>query len=315
MRTRLGFHITRTTIVAVALLGMVGYAAPSADASCGSCGAEAGAAGIGCAGTACADKACLVGGFRLGPQAYSFNRFTVFEAIEKAREIGARVIEFYPGQALSPEERDVKFSHDSPPSVWAKVKKKLNEHGVCVLAYGVVGLGKDEAANRKVFDFATVMGIPTINSEPAAGSFPLIEKLVKEYNIRVGIHNHPKRSDNPDYKYWDPEYVLSCVKDLDARIGSCADTGHWIRSGVKPMDALKILQGRIVSMHLKDLNEFKRDAHDVPFGQGVADMKAVLDEMRRQGVDGMISLEYEHNWDNNVPDMKLCVDYVREWGK
>ena len=297
MKIRVGLRVFGT---AVALLGMMGGIEAMGSSCCA--GLQGGAD-------------CQIGGFYLGPQAYSFNRFTVFEAIEKAKEIGSSVIEFYPGQALSPEEKDVKFSHDSPPSVWAKVQKKLNECGVRVLAYGVVGLGNDEAANRKVFDFATVMNIPIINSEPEEGSFPLIEKLVQEYNIRVGIHNHPKRADNPNYKYWDPEYVLSCVKDLDPRIGSCADTGHWIRSGVKPVEALKILQGRIVSMHLKDLNEFAPGAHDVPFGKGVADMDAILKEMRRQGVDGMISLEYEHNWDNNVPEMKLCVDYVRDWGK
>ncbi len=264
---------------------------------------------------------CQIGGFYLGPQAYSFNRFTFFEAVDKAKELGCCVIEAYPGQFLSPEDKDldpekrVRVSHEAPASVWAQMKIKLERTGIRLVAYGVVGLGNDEAANRQVFDFAKVMGISIINSEPKEGSFPLIEKLVKEYDIKVGIHNHPKRADNPDYKYWDPNYVLSCVKDLDSRIGACADTGHWIRSGVKPIEALKILDGRIVSSHLKDLNKFEREAHDVPYGQGVADMKVILDELHRQEFDGMMSMEYEYNWDNSVPEMLQCVAFLREYVK
>lgn len=258
---------------------------------------------------------CCISEFALGPQAYSFNRFTFFEAIDKAKEMGCNVIEAYPGQKLSPED-PTQFNHDAPPSVWAKAKMKLERTGVRLAAYGVVGLGNDEEANRKVFDFCKIMDIPIITSEPDKGSFDLIEKLVKEYNIKVAVHNHPKRANDPGYKYWDPNYVLDCVEGLDPRIGACADTGHWARSGVKAVDALKILEGRIISAHMKDLNEFDEDdAHDVPWGTGICNMKAILDELRRQHFSGMMSMEYEHNWENNVPDMMKCVAFVREYGE
>ncbi len=259
---------------------------------------------------------CCINGFALGPQAYSFNRFTFFEAIEKAKEMGCNVIEAYPGQKLSPGEPNVTFSHESPPSVWANVKMKLARTGVRLTAYGVVALGNDEEANRKVFDFARIMDIPILTSEPDINSLSMIEKLVEEYNIKVAIHNHPKRPDDPRYKYWDPNYVLDCVEYLDPRIGVCADTGHWARSGVRPVEALKILKGRIISVHLKDLNEFGIfDSYDVPWGTGACNMTAILDELRRQHFSGMMSIEYEHNWDNNVPDMMKCVAFVREYGK
>ncbi|RJP23045.1 MAG: sugar phosphate isomerase/epimerase [Candidatus Omnitrophota bacterium] len=255
-----------------------------------------------------------VGGFMIGPQAYSFNRYSFFEAVEKAKEVGCNVIEAYPGQRLNPEDK-TGFDHNASPSVWAKALMKLEATGVRLVNYGVVGLGNDEAEARKVFDFAKIMGIPTITSEPQENSFDLLEKLVKEYNIKLAIHNHPKRADNPGYKYWDPNFVLECVKGRDPRVGACADTGHWIRSDVKPIEALKILEGRIVSSHLKDLNQFAPDAHDVPFGKGVADIKACLDELKRQGFSGNISIEYEYNWTTSVPEIKECVDFVREYGK
>jgi sugar phosphate isomerase/epimerase len=98
-------------------------------------------------------------------------------------------------------------------------------------------------------------------------------------------------------------------------MGSAADTGHWVRSGIKPIDALKVLEGRIISCHLKDLNEFSPNAHDVPFGQGVSEIKLILDELRRQQFNGNISMEYEYHWDNSLPEIMQCVDFVREYGK
>ena len=142
-----------------------------------------------------------------------------------------------------------------------------------------------------------------------------IEKLVKEYNIRVAIHNHPKQSNNPGYKFWNPDYVLSLVNNRDARIGSCADTGHWVRSGIKPTDALKKLRGRILNVHMKDLNVFGPDGHDIPFGTGVSDIRGILQELQRQKFDGNISIEYEYNWDASLPEIAQCIGFVRGWGK
>ncbi len=255
-----------------------------------------------------------VGGFLIGPQAYSFNRYSFFEAVDKAKEVGCNVIEAYPGQRLSPDD-DTPFNHDASPGVWAKAKMKLEKVGVRMVNYGVVRLNNNEAEARKVFDFAKIMGIPIISTEPSEDSFDLLEKLVKEYDIKLAIHNHPKKPKDPGYKYWDPNYVLECIKDRDSRIGACADTGHWIRSNVNPLDALKILKGRIVSSHLKDLDKYEAEAHDVPYGKGVADIGAVLSELKQQGFVGNISIEYEYNWTTSVPEIKECIDFVREWGR
>ena len=83
-----------------------------------------------------------------------------------------------------------------------------------------------------------------------------------------------------------------------------------MRSGIDPVEALKMLEGRIVSLHLKDLNQFGvREAHDVPWGSGEADMKAILRELDRQGYTGTFSIEYEHNWENSVPEIRESVEY------
>jgi sugar phosphate isomerase/epimerase len=247
-------------------------------------------------------------GWRLGTQAYTFRKFSFYDAVDKAASLGLCWIEAYPGQKVSSENPDVKMNHEMPAELRRQVKKKLAESGVRLVNYGVVRLANDEAECRKVFDFCRDMGIETIASEPKAEAFDLVEKLCKEYKIKVAIHNHPK-----DSMYWHPDKVLEVCRGRSKWIGACADTGHWMRSGVDPLEAIKKLEGRIVSLHFKDLNEFgQRKAHDVVWGTGKANVEALLKELHRQGFEGVFSIEYEHNWENSVPEIQQCVDYFNK---
>jgi sugar phosphate isomerase/epimerase len=132
-----------------------------------------------------------------------------------------------------------------------------------------------------------------------------------EYDICVGFHNHPRKLKDPAYKMWDPIHILGLVQGRDQRIGSAADVGHWVRSGLDPVDCLKLLKGRVVSAHLKDLNAKAPEAHDVPFGNGVTGIPAVIAELKRQKFSGNASIEYEFNWKNNVTDVAQCVGFIR----
>ncbi len=252
------------------------------------------------------------GGFAIGCQAYTFNRFTTFEAIEKTAKAGGKVIEFYPGQKLSAAEPNIKFDHNASPEVVAKVLAKLKEHGIKAVNYGVVNIPKEEAAARTVFDFAKAMGIRAITTE-AVESINTIEKLAKEYDILVGFHNHVGELGKPDYKVWHPLYIAGVLTGRDSHVGAAADTGHWCTSGINPLEGLKVLKGRLVSVHLKD-KEAMGKSHDVPYGQGVANIQACLDELKKQGFDGNISIEYEYNWENSLPEVTQCIDFVRNYG-
>jgi sugar phosphate isomerase/epimerase len=258
-------------------------------------------------------ESCQTGGFAIGCQAWTFKNFSVFEAIDKTAEAGGKVIEFFPGQKLSKEQPDIKFDHNASDDVIAKVKAKLAEKGIRAVNYGVVGIPNDEAGARKVFEFAKKFELYGITTE-SVESLDIIEKLVKEYDIKIGIHNHPRRPNDANYKVWDPNYVLSVVKDRDPRIGSTSDIGHWVRSGLDPIECLKILQGRVISTHLKDLNEKSPSAHDVPYGNGVSNIPGILRELKRQGFAGNVSIEYEDNWDGNVLDAAQCIGFVRGFG-
>ncbi len=258
-------------------------------------------------------ESCDTGGFAIGCQAWTFKEYSVMEAIDKTAAAGGKVIEFYPGQKFSTDQPDLKWDHNATDDMIAKVKARLQERGVRAVNYGVVNIPKDENEARKIFEFAKKLDLYGITTE-SVDSIDTIEKLVKEYDIRVGFHDHPRQPKNPDYKMWDPNYVLSVVKDRDSRIGSTADVGHWVRSGLNPVDCLKILNGRIISVHLKDLNEKSPDAHDVPDGTGVSDIPGILKELKRQNFVGNVSIEYEYNWKDNVVDVAQCIGFVRGLG-
>src|SRR5215813_5514404 len=124
-----------------------------------------------------------ISGFGVGAQAYTFNRFSVFEAIEKTAQTGGKLIEFYPGQKLSPEEPNLKLDHNASAEVIQKVKDQLAKYKIRAVNYGVVG-GRGEAEWRKIFEFAKAMDLYGITTE-SVGDLDTIEKLVKEFDIRV----------------------------------------------------------------------------------------------------------------------------------
>jgi sugar phosphate isomerase/epimerase len=234
-------------------------------------------------------------------QSYSFKEFTFKEALEKTKLLGIKYIEAYPGQVIGGNiEGNTHYTMDS--NTRNAIKKMCEKHGIKIKCYGVVQ-GKDEADWINIFEFAKEMGIEIITSEPQRDHLDLVEKLADKYEINVAIHNHPKPS-----VYWNPKIVLKHIANRSKRIGVCADTGHWVRSKLDPVECLQKLEGRLISFHLKDLNEKdNKKAHDVIWGTGVCDIPAIIKEMKRQNFNGPISIEYEHNWLYSVPEIKLSV--------
>jgi sugar phosphate isomerase/epimerase len=233
------------------------------------------------------DSAAEKLGFHLATKCYTFRALTLSETLDITKQLGLRYIELNPGQVFSKDKAD-KVDQNASPELREAIKKRLADLGITPLGFGVIRLGSDEAADRKIFQFAKDLGIQVIVSEPPADSFALLDKLTAEYGIKVSMHNHPEPS-----PYWKPEIVLSTIAGHGPLIGSCSDVGHWARSGLVPVDCLKQLEGHIMSLHFKDTNKIGKGAHDVPLGTGVDDVKGMLTELKRQGFKGLLSLEYE----------------------
>ena len=250
-------------------------------------------------------------GWFIGAQAYTFKEFTAFEAIAKTKEAGGNVIEFYPGQVLKAGSAD-KVGHTMSEAAMAELKAECVRLGVHPVNYGVVG-AKDAAEVRAIMGFAKKMGLYSVCTE----STELIaawEASAKEFDMKVAFHEHGGAMDRPAYKVWNPLYILGVVESRDHRVGACADLGHWCTSNLKPIDCLRILNGRIISVHLKDKATFG-EAPVVVAGKGVVDVAACLEELKKQKFDGHISIEHENDWKDSVPQVRANVDFVKAHAK
>ncbi len=187
------------------------------------------------------------------------------------------------------------------------VKKLVKDKGLTIVAYGVVTPKSDEDWTA-LFEFAKDMGVININSEPSAAQVPLVRKLAEQYKITVALHNHPKPS-----RYWHPDTVLAAIGG-SKYMASCADIGHWVRSGLDPVACLKQLEGHVRGMHFKDVKKDTPDGryHDVIWGTGDCKVDQVIAEMKRQKFKGPISVEYEYHWENNGPEIAESVKNFRE---
>lgn len=258
------------------------------------------------ADSAAADKL----GWQLAVHAYTFKEFSVFEAMDKTASLGLKYFSLSGGVNLDGKSPKPPRTHEISPEQMEAIRKKATACGLTLVNIGVVKLPPDEAESRKVFECAKKFGIDTLVSEPEPAALDVVEKLCKEYNIKVAIHNHPKPS-----PYWNPDTVLEAVKGRTPLMGACADVGHWVRSGLDPVECLKKYEGRIIALHFKDLSEKNPSGeknakiHDVPWGTGVSNVKGMMAELKRQNFRGAFCVEYEYNWTNSVPEIAQCVKF------
>jgi sugar phosphate isomerase/epimerase len=254
-------------------------------------------------------------GLAIGCQAYTFKEFSAFEAIAKTKEAGGRLIEFYPGQKLRPDSpKGEAVHHNASEEVLKALQDECARQGIHAVNYGVVG-AKDAAEIRKIMEFAKKMGLYGVCTESAE----LVadwEAAAKEFDIKVAFHEHGGSMSNPKYKVWHPLYILGVVESRDSRVGACADLGHWVTSELKPVECLRILKGRIVSVHLKDKSEPGKKGVVVPAGKGVVDIAACLAELKAQGFNGHFSVEHENDWKDSVPQVRESIDFAKAaWAK
>jgi sugar phosphate isomerase/epimerase len=241
-------------------------------------------------------------GWQLAIHAYTFKEFPIAEAIDKTAALGLKYMSLSGSVNLDGQNKPRTI--DLPDKDMEAILKRAGAAGIKLVNIGVVQLPPDEAQSRKVFDFAKKWGIDTLVAEPEPQALDLVEKLCQDYHIKVAIHNHPKPS-----RYWNPDTVLEALNGRSPLLGACADTGHWIRSGLDAVECLKKLQGRIICLHFKDLAQKSPQTHDVPWGTGVADVKAMMAELKRQGFRGAFGIEYEYHWENSSPEIAQSVKF------
>lgn len=237
-----------------------------------------------------AESIAKYGGFKMGLQSFSLRHFNLEQTIDHTADLGLHWIEFY-------------SHHYSPTTDAARIEyvaSLLARHKIHLSVHGVHAFGADEQQNRSIFEFAKLAGIPVLSADPAPESFPILDRLVKEYDIKIGIHNH-----GPGHRYDRIADSLDAVEAWDARIGFCPDTGHCMRSGEDPVDMVRRMGHRLYGMHLKDHMRIARDnPPETILGEGALDLVGICQAMREVEFNAPISLEYELNHQNPVPDIR-----------
>lgn len=245
-------------------------------------------------------------GWRLGMQSYSFHKFPLTEALDKTQELGLKYIEVFPGHKLGGKWGDQVFGPAMDAATRKEIKDMAASKGIKIVSTGVVVTSSPDEW-EPFFKLAKEMGMEYISCEPALDDWDLVEKLVRQYGIQVAVHNHPQPS-----TYWNPDNLLSAIDGRSKKIGSSADVGHWRREGLNQIDCLKKLEGRIISLHFKDIaakKDGEKEQHDVIWGTGILDVKGMLQELKQQNFKGVFCIEYENNWDNSVPDIRKNIEY------
>lgn len=245
--------------------------------------------------------------WKLSMQSYTLHRFTVVEALDKTEQLGLEYIEIYPGQRMGEEFENTTFGYELSTDQQEQLKDLASSKGIKIVSSGVWTAQRDEW--EKVFEFADNMGMEFISAEPALDDWDVVEDLAVKHDIKVAVHNHPSEN-----SYWKPEILLNAIEGRSQLLGSSADIGHYKRMGLDALECIKQLEGKIISFHFKDIAPVGADEtlEDVVWGTGVLQIDEILKELKRQNFNGYFTIEYEANWDNNLPEIRESMNYFDE---
>jgi sugar phosphate isomerase/epimerase len=235
----------------------------------------------------------------LGLASYTFRNFTREQMIGYMKQLNVDAL----------NAKDVKDHLPMDPEGEAKAVADYTAAGIKLHAAGTIYFPKDEDDDiRSKFEYCKRAGISVIVAgDPAPEVLPRIEKFVKEYDIRIAIHNH-----GPEDKLWhSPLDVLNAVKKYDPRIGCCIDIGHTVRAGTDVVKAIHEVGPRLFNMHAKDLTSFTSKESQVAVGDGIMPIRAIFEALIAINYKGFVDLEYEVHGDDPMPGVIGSFAYMR----
>jgi len=236
---------------------------------------------------------------RLGLASYTFRNFSRAQMIGFMKQFNV----------LALNAKDVKDHLPMDLNEEAAALADYAAAGIKLHAAGALYFTKDEDADiRSKFEYCKRAGIRVIVAgDPIPETLPHIEKFVKEYNIRIAIHNH-----GPEDKLWhSPLDVLKAVKGMDPRIGCCIDVGHTVRAGTDLVQAIHEAGPRLFNLHMKDLTNFESKESQVAVGEGIMPVHKMFEALIATKYQGFIDLEYEIKPDDPMPGVIASFAYMR----
>jgi sugar phosphate isomerase/epimerase len=236
---------------------------------------------------------------RLGLASYTFRNFSRAQMIGFMKQLNVFAL----------NAKDVKDHLPMEPQAEATALADYAAAGIRLHAAGAIYFAKDEDGDiRSKFEYCKRAGIAVIVAgDPAPETLPRIEKFVKEFDVRIAIHNH-----GPEDRIWhSPLDVLKAVKGMDPRIGCCIDVGHTARAGTDVVQAIHEAGPRLFNLHMKDLTNFQSKESQVPVGDGIMPVRAMFEALIAMKYQGFVDLEYEVHPDDPMPGVISSFAYMR----
>ncbi len=245
--------------------------------------------------------------WKFGIALWTFHTFSFSQSLDKVDSAGLKYIEPNNFTKTLPELKDSSLMQLSSVGI-KKLKSLIEQRGLKCESVYLAG-GNTVEAWKKQFEMAKQFGVQFVTAEPPLDMWDSIDSLGGVYGIKVAIHEHWKGMSD----YWNPDTTLLSMKG-HPNFGVCADLGHWPKSGINPLDAVKKLSGHIIAIHLKDIAAYNNPKLvDVPVGTGVIDFPAIFRELKRQGFKGPIYIERDAtDQPSNLPSVLQEVKYYNE---
>ena len=234
--------------------------------------------------------------FELGLASYSLREFSLEETLQMCTRLGLKNIAF----------KSMHLPLDSDESQINNVVSKVKKAGLNLYGAGVIYMANEEEVDR-AFKYAETAGLKVIIGVPEHELLPLVEEKVKEYDIRLAIHNHGPG----DKRYPSVESAYEKIRNMDLRMGLCLDIGHTQRLGVDPALAAGQFMDRLHDVHIKDIDKAAAEGQAIEIGRGVIDIPSFLKVLIEKKYSGKVSFEFEKDGNDPLPGLAESVGYVR----
>ncbi|PUZ25760.1 xylose isomerase [Chitinophaga parva] len=240
--------------------------------------------------------AAPAGKLPVGIAGYTFARVDLDHGLAMMKRVGINYLSI----------KDIHLPLNSTPEQIKTALDKCVAAGVNVYAVGVIYMKTKEAVDQ-AFEYAKRVGVPLIVGVPNPELIDYTEEKVKQYNIRIAIHNHGPE----DKLYPAPKIVYDLIKNRDSRMGLCMDIGHATRAGENPATAALTYKDRIFDLHIKDVTAAVKDGKAIEIGRGVIDFPALIKALNKIRYQGVCSIEFEKDMDDPLPGIAESAGYFR----
>lgn len=244
-------------------------------------------------------------GLKIGVATYTVRELPIEEAIKAVQRVGLKYV------SIKNVRNHVDLTHTTEER--KQRAQMFRDAGITPLSVGNVGMKNDEADMRRAFEYARDVGVPTMVCSPTRDAGDLnqwaqkLDKLVKEFDIKLAIHNHGPEDNN----FPSPYDVMKVVEKYDKRIGLCIDVGHTARANVDPAESIVKCRERLYDVHMKDIYALGPRNTPIESGRGILDTKAILAALLKINYQGLVGFEYEKDAKDPVPGLAESVGYVK----